>query len=121
MLMLDDLFLLHERVFPQYLHLRQRYTYVLYFVIISAYLIGFRKVVLKNEWALLLLALSFFGLSVFVDVAARHIAESVPFYHLFEEGFKLFGIVSWLGYFGRFSLQTIADKSPPGRTTEECS
>jgi len=121
MLMLDDLFLFHERIFPGFLHLRQRYTLVFYFVLVSVYLIGFRKVILSNEWFLLFLALSFFGLSVTVDISAKYLAEAVPFYHLFEDGFKLFGIVSWLGYFGRFSLQCIADGSPHLRTTVKCS
>lgn len=121
MLMLDDLFLFHERVFPQYLHLRQRYTLVFYFMIMTVYLIGFKKIILNNKTSLLLLALSFFGLSVSVDVAAKYVAETVPFYHLFEDGFKLLGIVSWLGYFARFSLQSITDKLPPVRTMETYS
>lgn len=121
MLMLDDLFLFHERVFPDFFHLRQRYTLMFYFVLVSVYLTGFRKVILSNEWFLLLLALSFFGLSVTVDISAKYFAEAVPFYHLFEDGFKLFGIVSWLGYFGRFSLHCIADRSPQLRSTVKYS
>jgi len=106
-LLLDDLFLFHERVFPQYFNIRQRYTFMVYMAMTCAFVIGFRSLILQSKWFLLILAVIFFSLSIFVDIAAEHIATTVPFYHLFEDGFKLLGIVSWLGYFSKMSMQSI--------------
>lgn len=62
MLMLDDLFLLHERIFPEYLHWRQRYIYLSYVSSVLVYLAAFRHIIFKNNF--LLLALALFFLSV---------------------------------------------------------
>ncbi|ABA87886.1 hypothetical protein Pcar_0627 [Syntrophotalea carbinolica DSM 2380] len=104
MLMLDDLFLLHERIFPEYLHWRQRYIYLSYVSIVLVYLTAFRHIIFKNNFLLLALALGFFFLSVAVDCMATKMETLVLDYHLFEDGFKLFGLASWLGYFGEKSL-----------------
>ncbi|MGE4492216.1 MAG: hypothetical protein AB7E65_07180 [Syntrophotalea sp.] len=108
MLLLDDLFLLHERVLPGYLHWRQRYIYLGYMTITLGYLAGFRKIIFRTDHLLLVLALGFFFLSVAVDCIAARWGHLIPVYHLFEDGFKLFGIVSWLGYFANTSLQWLA-------------
>lgn len=104
MLMLDDLFLLHERIFPQYLHWRQRYIYLSYVSVVLVYLATFRQIIFKNNFLVLSLALGFFFMSVAVDCMAAKMDNLVSYYHLFEDGFKLFGLASWLGYFGEKSL-----------------
>lgn len=113
LLLLDDLFLLHERVFPLYFHIRQRYTYLLYAALVAGFLIGFRAVIRQHEQTLLILAFLFFGLSVGIDLLADHIATAVPYYHLFEDGGKFLGIVSWLGYFGSLAFERITALPPP--------
>lgn len=106
-LLLDDLFLLHERIFPEYFHWRQRYIYVSYVSIVLAHLIAFRKVILKSNFIILGMALVFFLLSVVVDCISAKMGEFLPFFHLYEDGFKLFGLASWLGYFGQTALHAI--------------
>jgi hypothetical protein len=114
LLMLDDLFLLHERIFPQYLHWRQRYIYLGYVSMVFAYLVAFRKVIFKNNFLLLALALGFFFLSVVVDGIAAKMEDFIPLYHLYEDGFKLFGITGWLGYFGEKSLHMMFQTTSAG-------
>jgi len=94
MLLLDDFLLLHV-VVPNYLHIPEMLVYLGYGLLISLYLIRFRTMVLKTEFLLLLFAFGFFGLSIIID------AGLIDFYgqNLFEDGFKLFGIVSWATYF----------------------
>lgn len=107
LLLLDDLFLLHERIFPQYFHWRQRYIYVSYVSIVLVYLVAFRKIILKSNYIMLALALGFFLLSVVVDCIAAKMGDFIPFSHLYEDGFKLFGLASWLGYYAQTALQAI--------------
>jgi len=107
LLLLDDLFLLHERIFPQYFHWRQRYIYVSYVSIVLAYLVSFRKIIFENNFFILALALSFFFLSVVVDCISAKMGEALPYFHLYEDGFKLFGLASWLGFYGLTALRAL--------------
>ncbi len=111
LLLLDDLFLLHERIFPRYLHWRQRYPFYAYFSLTAAYLAAFRKIILKSDFRMLAASCVFFALSIAVDAFAGPLSQSFPSYHLFEDGFKLFGLASWLGYFGKFAWQTVYGRS----------
>jgi len=103
-LLLDDLFLLHEEIFPRYFHIPQKVIYAGYVAIILLYLARFIKTILETEFIFIFLALGFFGLSIVVDFLPRSL---LPWHHLFEDGFKLFGIVSWFGYFARTCFQGI--------------
>ena len=107
LLLFDDFFLLHEMVFPMYLHLPQNLVYALYVMTIAAFLIFFYERILATEYILLILALSFFGLSIFIDILDHFI--SVPAVFLFEDGFKFFGIVTWMFYFVRVSFDSLTN------------
>lgn len=97
LLLLDDLFMLHEVVSPQYLGVLAEVAYAMYAVLLLWFLVWFRSTILQTDFLFLALALTGFGFSIGVDLPA-------PFYsilglYLFEDGAKLFGIVSWAGYF----------------------
>jgi hypothetical protein len=98
-LLLDDAFLLHEVVFPDYLAISQKVVYGSYVLLIAYYLFSQRNVIFKTNLAVLFIAFTFFGLSVFFDVAVK----TIPHQTLYEDGFKLLGIVSWLIYFVKTS------------------
>jgi hypothetical protein len=108
MLLADDLFLLHERIFPEYFHWRQRYVYLSYVAITFVYLLRFRATILKSNFVTLVLAFGFFFLSIVIDGIAVKYEGFRPFHHFFEDGFKLFGLSSWLGYFGDTALHALA-------------
>lgn len=99
-LLLDDLFLLHERVYTQFFHWRQRYILLTYILLVLGYLLRFRDIILRSNYLTLLLALGFFALSEGMDVLSVLWKDFLPFHHLYEDGFKLFGLSSWLAYFG---------------------
>jgi hypothetical protein len=104
-LLLDDLFLLHEEVFPYYLNIPEKLVFVGYGMIISLYLVKFRKIILKTEFLFFLLAFGFLGLSVIIDllpIPTRLLGNQGEF--LLEDGFKLMGIISWFTYFARVGV-----------------
>lgn len=103
-LLMDDFFLLHERIVPRYLKIDEDIISVLYVVMILGYLVRFRRWIVRTDYVLLLLALVLFGLSGIVD---RLPETRLEWHHLFEDGFKLFGIVSWFGYFVRSAFRVV--------------
>lgn len=91
---LDDAFLLHESVLP-YFGIPQIFVLGSYVVFVMLYLFRFYPVILQTEYRLMAFALSFFGISVMLDVLNPPGIN--PFF--FEDGAKLIGLVSWLAYF----------------------
>ena len=98
---LDDIFLLHESVFP-YLGIHEKVVYATYAGLVLFYLVKFYPTILKTEYILLVMALGFFALSVIFD------KSSIPGIdpYLLEDGVKIAGIVSWMFYF--YSVGTVA-------------
>ena len=102
LLLIDDFFRLHEYIFPKILGLPEKIVIMGYGTLTLFGLIKFRKCILKTEFLILLVAIGFFGLSLIVDSFQNDIEQLVGQWRiLFEDGFKLLGIVSWLGYFLR--------------------
>lgn len=98
---LDDAFLLHESVLP-YFGIPQNFVLGSYVVFVMLYLLRFHQIIFQTDYILLAIALSFFGLSVILDVLNPPGIN--PF--LFEDGSKLVGIVSWLAYFFSVGLSS---------------
>ena len=99
---LDDVFLLHELVYPQ-LGIAQNYVLAGYVIITLLYLFAFRKIILATRYRLLAVSLVFFAVSVVLDVF-------MPFSFaltFFEDGAKLFGLVNWSAYFVRTAADAI--------------
>jgi hypothetical protein len=101
----DDLFLLHEILFPSYLGVPEPAVYVLYGALAAGFLVLFRRTILRTEFVLLALALGWFALSLVVD-RWGHLFLARGFW-LVEDGFKLLGIVSWLLYFARTAYRDV--------------
>lgn len=102
LLLIDDFFRLHEYIFPKFLGLPEKIVIMGYGTLILFGLIKFRKCILKTEYLILLVAIGFFGLSLIVDSFQNDIEQLVGQWRiLFEDGFKILGIVSWLSYFLR--------------------
>jgi hypothetical protein len=62
LLLFDDLFQLHERVFPLSLGVAEPVVFGGYLAVTLLYLVHFRRVILESDYLLLALALGFFGL-----------------------------------------------------------
>lgn len=105
MLMLDDLFMLHEVVFPEELGIPEELVYLTYLLVVVGFLVRFRSLILQTNFLLLALACVGFGVSIGADEIARSV--SIPGMYLFEDGGKFFGIVNWAAYFIQVSARHI--------------
>lgn len=116
-LALDDLFMLHEVVFPDNLGVPEEIVYGTYAALILWLVVAFRKIILRTSFLLLILALAGFGLSVGSDAIAPYVA--IPGMYLLEDGGKLFGIVSWSAYFTLVGARHIAAVFSSGASDRE--
>ncbi len=110
-LALDDLFLLHEIVFPKELHIPQNAVILGYSLVIGLFLAAFARTILRTDFLLLGAAFVFFAGSLAVDAVYEEsdfrltfIADDFLGRHLVEDGFKLVGIAVWAAYFIRICL-----------------
>lgn len=97
LLLLDDLFMFHDTIFPHYLFIPKIAVYLGYLLLMTIYFIKFGKLILTTEYTILYIACGFFALSMICDVF--WVQNSMEF--LVEDGFKLFGIVTWFIFFIR--------------------
>ncbi|MCT7982361.1 hypothetical protein NG796_03545 [Laspinema sp. A4] len=104
-LMLDDSFQFHEEVFPTYFGISEKIVYLTYVSLVALYLMKFYKIILNTRY-LVFLGLGFvcFALSMLLDMRAIIDLVKMGLIYdrdraLLENGFKLFGIVSWCTYF----------------------
>ena len=101
-LAMDDLFMLHESVFP-IVGWTQPMTYALYGVLVAAYIALSWRVVLVAAPLLLLLAIGMLGASVSVDILADQNLGAISIWLdenprtelLLDDGFKFLGIGFW--------------------------
>jgi hypothetical protein len=117
LLLLDDVFLFHDSVFTEYLHIRQRYVFLLYLVLILGFLLLNLQVILEREYWILGVAFLLFGASLFIDNV--HLYKLEPFKALItksrstilEDAPKLAGIATWLLYFTRYAVVSLIPAS----------
>ncbi len=115
LLMFDDFLLLHEEVFPDYLHVSENSILLVYINLIVIYLIAFYRLILRTEFILLGIAFAFVGASK----AVAFVPMPIPEDSFLEDAVKLFGIVSWFMYFTRLcyhELTGLKDASHPHDT-----
>lgn len=114
MLLVDDLFMVHEELAGRYLGAAESVVLAAQALAVGVYLVVFRRRLARSAWLPLLLAFAFFGGSVGVDLVLEDLdawRRAVGRWHyLVEDGAKFLGIVGWAAYFWletRASLLTI--------------
>lgn len=102
-LCLDDLYLLHEEIFPNHLGVPQAVVLAIYAA--AAVRMGwhYRGLLRASEFVLLGLAFGSFAISLAVDLFARGERR----FYLVEDGAKLLGVAMWLGFHARLALQAV--------------
>ena len=93
----DDLYQIHEVVFPHYFSIPENAVVLTYFNIYLIFLIRFRKCILNSDFIAFGMAFVFFGLSVLI----KHAHLPIPQDTFMKDAFKLFGVVCWFIYFFR--------------------
>ena len=110
-LLLDDIFLFHEEIAPDYLHIGENYVVAGYLIMGLVFVFSNWREILASEFLILLLALGMFGASIFLDALSiqnwdvRYFWEQLALF--LEDGFKFAGIATWLMYFVRYAIQQI--------------
>jgi hypothetical protein len=100
---IDDLYMLHDRLFPKMFHVPEILFYLLYFFAFAAYLVYFTPQILKYDYLLFMAAFIFFVLS-------RQFFIKIPYLSQFNttgDMLKYFGIVFWLAFFYRTALHEV--------------
>jgi hypothetical protein len=97
-LLLDDLYMFHERVLPDSVGVPQWLVLTTYVVLVAGLCARFRRLIVATDYRLLAVAGACFALSIASDQApgAWHRLDWLVFV---EDGAKLLGIASWLAYF----------------------
>ena len=106
MLALDDLFMIHDDLGERYLRVGEKPVLLVYAALVGWYVISFRRVILRSDFTLLILAFLLFGFSVVVDLFQGRWLS--PWRIFVEDGFKFLGIMSWSGYLIRACFQAVA-------------
>lgn len=107
-LMLDDLFMFHERIFPKHLFLpkltglepNEKIPIAAYGIFAIWFFVSSRETIRKTQWGQLAFALALLAFSVIADrgIGARLIPHKATQAYL-EEGAKYLGVVAWSAYY----------------------
>jgi hypothetical protein len=106
LLLLDDFFLMHDVIFPDYLKINELVFYLFYGLSAIIIFLRYYKIVLDSDYVLLALAFVLLGLSAFTDeIVAFGININHPY--IVEDSFKFLGILSWFSYFTRTAYKFV--------------
>ena len=97
LLFIDDLFLMHDVIFPTYLGIKDKFFYLGYGVLVGIFFLKNYKLILETDYLYMAFALLFFFLSISVDMLVE--PDQLLGMFLYEDGFKLLGITCWSTYF----------------------
>jgi hypothetical protein len=110
LLLLDDLFMVHEEALPLLLSRAEAWSYALYLALVLGLFLLFHREVLASNFALLALAFLFFGLSLGLDQAP--LGGLPGLWRLksiaVEDALKLLGVGSWFLYYSRAAWRSLA-------------
>ncbi len=108
LLLLDDIFLFHEEVAPEYLHISELIVFAVYMIVGIVFVFSNWKEILSSEYIILMIAFGMFATSIFLDALPldsfhlRYFWEQLELF--LEDGFKFAGIATWLTYFARYAM-----------------
>lgn len=105
-LLFDDLFQLHEEVFPNNFNIPEIAVLAVYGSFAALVFYRFRTIIPSTNFLILLICVGFFGISILVDV----FHPEFPGESLVEDGAKFAGVVTWFGYYTSVSFDSIKKK-----------
>jgi hypothetical protein len=104
-LMLDDLFMFHESLAPDYLNISEKWVILAYGIFTAASFYYFRTLIFANNMRYLIFSIIALGSSVLVDQISNRIY--FPGEYFVEDGLKFIGIAGWLAYFGTLAFDKV--------------
>lgn len=115
-LMADDLWVIHEQVGKRLPAVGERGVHAAYMAVTGILVLVFRRVIRETCWPILLIALGWFGVAVFLDDFPYAYVLRLPEYFA-EDAAKFLGIATWSAYL----IDTAAAWLSPGATGESGS
>ena len=112
---LDDMFQLHESVFPTLLHVPEKAVYLLLALSVAAYLWRWRAQI-RSHGPLLFASLGCLAASVLADQLEQSMWPIGHWSYFVEDGFKWLGIVAWGAFCFEWCMDRLAgaqSKTPP--------
>ncbi len=110
-LTLDDQFMLHEIVLPEYAGISEIFFYLFYLIIMTLYSFKFLTILLNQNVALIFLTYLFFAVSITFDL----FFEGVPFDTYIEDSVKFTGITLWAIYFIKSAYEQLQSVIIPSK------
>lgn len=101
-LAVDDIFLLHDLVLPRLLDMPEFLFYFIYVLTLGTYILFFWRDISKYDYLLFIIAFILFGLS-----RGFFLPRFLRAYMTTNDMLKYFGIVFWLAFFYKASMQEI--------------
>lgn len=100
-LCLDDLFMLHEWLFPEKLYISENLVFLAYVIALVAIVVYFRQLMLSTQPLLFVLSILLFFTSIAIDVSPLSSYNA----NWIEDGAKFIAIFAWLAYFIEVAIQ----------------
>jgi hypothetical protein len=110
-LLIDDIFMIHEKIAPNFGVDETIMYFAIIIVAIIYFITFFRLIFSSNKVVFFLISVSFLGISLISDTALLkpYILPLGDWRYLFEEGTKWLGIASWTSYFTMISYMYLKD------------
>lgn len=114
LLLFDDLFMLHDVVFPNYFGVNEKVALAIYPILSAYLLVNYRGRIAGSSYGRLFIALVFLGFSNVVDSIFPNVNGLNS---IIKDGFKFLGVVGWSIYFfdTAFSVLNYEVKRPKNR------
>ncbi|MBT8394860.1 MAG: hypothetical protein KJN66_08415, partial [Bacteroidia bacterium] len=97
--LIDELLLIHNYIFPKVLNIQQLLILVVYAVLTLIFVLRFRSIIKNNFLWLFVIAISFLGLSVLVDILSYLKVIRFSFRYILDDGAKFLGIFNLFVYY----------------------
>lgn len=108
LLMIDDLFMIHDDLLTRYLNLDENYVYAFHFFITLIGIYYFYYFILNHTpYHLIIIPFILFALSILADMTAQY-WPSDALQVAVEDGVKFIGTAGWTGYFGITGYQHLS-------------
>lgn len=106
-MLIDDLFMLHDHIFPMYINSSDYLFYFIYGGSVILIFYFYFQFIMNSDYVLLLMAFVLFAMSGIFDEGLSYFGIVFPHRHILEDGTKFLGILSWFSYFSRICYRYI--------------
>lgn len=107
--LMDELLLIHNFIFPKVLNIHQLLILILYVAATLFFLLRFRKILCINYLWIFMIAISFLGLSMIIDILSYLKVVQFEIRYFLDDGAKFLGIFNLFIYYFFYCKDLILD------------